>query len=80
MERFLPIADHRLGPIFSKMSEEGFLGHVRSLDRDGKMELLKALAKNWLAQDGVWFQAVEGRKGIEAAMGANDAAWVTLRE
>ena len=37
--------------------------------------LLNALAINWLALDGVWFQAVEQREGMAAAKAVNDACW-----
>jgi hypothetical protein len=32
-------------------------------------------AKNWLAHDGLWFQAVEAAHGMEAAIEADRAAW-----
>ncbi len=37
--------------------------------------LRKALAANWLAIDGVWFQAVEKRQGMADAKAVNDACW-----
>ena len=37
--------------------------------------LLATAAKLWLAHDGLWFQAVEHRHGLEAAMDADRAAW-----
>ena len=37
--------------------------------------LLEAMAVNWLALDGVWFQAVEAREGMVAAKAVNDACW-----
>jgi len=41
-----------------------------------KLEALKeGAAVNWLATDGVWFQAVEFTEGLDAAKGCNDAAW-----
>ena len=41
-------------------------------------ELIKIIvddAKNWLAHDGVWFQAVERRYGMAAAIDADTEAW-----
>jgi hypothetical protein len=32
-------------------------------------------AKNWLAHDGLWFQAVETAHGMDAAIEADRAAW-----
>ncbi len=37
--------------------------------------LLDDFAKNWLAHDGVWFQAVEQAHGMPAAMAADAEAW-----
>ena len=39
------------------------------------MELVGIYAKNWLAMDGVWFQSVERRDGMEAAMYHDAEAW-----
>lgn len=43
-----------------------------------KEELIKIIvddAKNWLAHDGVWFQAVEKRYGMEVAVAVDIEAW-----
>jgi hypothetical protein len=37
--------------------------------------LLTGLSANWLACDGIWFQAVEQRFGLAVAQNCNDAAW-----
>jgi hypothetical protein len=38
-------------------------------------ELLAALALNWLAVDGIWFQTVEFEEGMPEAKKSNDACW-----
>jgi len=38
-------------------------------------EFLRSAAKLWLAHDGLWFQAVEARFGMEAAMACDRDAW-----
>jgi hypothetical protein len=43
-----------------------------------KAELIAIIvddAKNWLAHDGLWFQAVEKRHGLEEAIAADRDAW-----
>jgi hypothetical protein len=40
--------------------------------------LLQDLAKNWSANDGVWFQAVEQKHGMAIAKKCNDQAWETF--
>jgi hypothetical protein len=48
---------------------------LEALSRDQLIDLLEDAAKNWLAHDGVWFQAVEARFGLEAAMDCDAEAW-----
>lgn len=51
---------------------------IRLLDRLSKEELIRIIlddAKNWIAHDGLWFQAVEKAHGMEAAIDADRAAW-----
>jgi hypothetical protein len=50
-------------PDFEGMSAEELLGWYRDA------------CKNWLAHDGVWFQAVERRYGMEAAIEMDREAW-----
>jgi hypothetical protein len=49
--------------------------HLRSLDKEELVRIAMDDAKNWLAHDGLWFQAVEGTHGMEAAIDADRAAW-----
>ena len=48
---------------------------LRSLSREQLMALLVCDAKNWLAMDGYWFQSVERRSGMDAAMFHDLEAW-----
>lgn len=38
-------------------------------------ELLSAMAKNWLVNDGLWFQSVEFKHGMNDAKRCNDSCW-----
>jgi uncharacterized protein DUF6125 len=49
--------------------------HLRSLDKEDLVRIVMDDAKNWLAHDGLWFQAVEAAHGMEAAIAADRAAW-----
>lgn len=51
------------------------LALLRSLDKEELVQLVLDDAKNWLAHDGLWFQAVEAAHGMEAAIEADRAAW-----
>jgi hypothetical protein len=48
---------------------------LRELPREELIRIIEDDAKNWLAHDGLWFQAVEGAHGMEAAIEADRAAW-----
>ena len=48
---------------------------LRALDKETLIELLEDAAKNWLAHDGLWFQAVEARDGMETAIQLDAEAW-----
>jgi hypothetical protein len=45
------------------------------LPRKKLIELMTNFAKNWLAHDGLWFQAVERRRGMDEAIEADTEAW-----
>jgi hypothetical protein len=48
---------------------------LEKLTREEIIGLLEDAAKNWLAHDGLWFQAVEKKFGITAAIEADAMAW-----
>jgi hypothetical protein len=45
------------------------------LDKEELIKIIIDDAKNWLAHDGLWFQAIESSHGMEAAMDADREAW-----
>ena len=49
--------------------------NLTSLDRATLEAMLVDFAKNWLAHDGLWFQAVEHQCGIEIAIKLDTEAW-----
>jgi hypothetical protein len=72
-ERFMRIAGHRLDKAFCsfELSAENAADMPASY-LDG---LADTLAVNWLAADGVWFQAVENASGMDDAKLVNDTCW-----
>jgi len=44
-------------------------------DKEALIALMEDMAKNWLAADGSWFQAVESNHGMTLAKKLNDSAW-----
>src|SRR5512145_93771 len=54
--------------------DEG-ITRLASLSKEELIEIIVDDAKNWLAHDGLWFQAVEKRYGIDVAIEADIDAW-----
>jgi hypothetical protein len=48
---------------------------LEDLPREELIQIIIDDAKNWLAHDGLWFQAVEKAHGQEAAIAADEDAW-----
>jgi hypothetical protein len=48
---------------------------LQNLNREKLIALVEAYAKNSVALDGVWFQEVERRWGMDAALSCDGAAW-----
>lgn len=70
------IAVKRLADILDFKQEEGLPAPLVNMPKEKQLELIDATAKNWLAQDGVWFQAVEFKHGMNDAKRCNDSTWV----
>ncbi|MBE0651942.1 MAG: cytosolic protein [Bacteroidales bacterium] len=65
----------RLSKVLGFELEDGIPKALLELDDEKIDELREAVAVNWLANDGVWFQAVEFSEGMKPAKKCNDAAW-----
>lgn len=67
LKRFADILDFKL--------EDGLPKALVDMDEDKIDALMEAVAKNWLMNDGVWFQAVEFDNGMNDAKRCNDSCW-----
>jgi hypothetical protein len=47
-----------------------------TLDKETLVGMLEDQAKNWLAHDGLWFQAVEQHHGMSSAIALDREAWI----
>lgn len=65
----------RLGKILDFENEDEVPQPMLDLPEDKLDELMEGSAINWLANDGVWFQAVEFEYGMNEAKRCNDSAW-----
>ncbi len=48
---------------------------LEGLSREELVRIVLDDAKNWLAHDGLWFQAIEATHGMDVAIAADRAAW-----
>ena len=48
---------------------------LEGLTREQLLELIQAYSRNWLAMDGVWFQSIERKYGMDEAMYHDVEAW-----
>lgn len=73
--RFFEIFMNRIGKSTGFETENGFPKVFNSYSDEKLEQIQNALAVNWLANDGVWFQAIEFSKGMQNAKTVNDNSW-----
>ena len=64
-----------LGSIFGFDMVDGVPSSLLNMDKGALLELKERLAKNWLVNDGVWFQTIEQSEGLNEAKRCNDSCW-----
>jgi hypothetical protein len=67
MKKFADVLDFEL--------EDGLPKALAQLEEEKLNDLIGAVAKNWLVNDGVWFQGVEFDRGMNDAKRCNDSCW-----
>ncbi len=65
----------RLAKVLGFELKDGLPATLWGMSEEKLVELLDALSVNWLANDGVWFQAVERNSGMFDAKRCNDTCW-----
>jgi len=70
-----PIILKRLAGLFGFEIENGIPRTLKDLSKEKLIEAIDAMALNWLANDGVWFQTVEKQYGMDYAKRCNDTCW-----
>jgi len=74
-ETSLTIQLRRLAKLLNIELQNGLPAVLYRMDEEQLEELLDALCLNWLANDGVWFQAIEHKFGMFDAKRCNDTCW-----
>jgi hypothetical protein len=75
-EKILPIIIRRLTKRTGTELVEGIPKPIVDMSREDLTGLLEDMGKNWLANDGVWFQAIESKYDMDTAKRANDTCWM----
>jgi len=65
----------RLGKTLGFQIDNQVPASLNTLSDTQKEELLRSMAVNWLANDGLWFQAIEFEYGMNEAKRCNDSTW-----
>jgi hypothetical protein len=75
VQRGIGIQIKRLAEFFGIELENGIPKAMLAMPREQKLQFMGELAKNWLANDGIWFQSVERAHGMNDAKRCNDTCW-----
>ena len=74
-EKSISIQLSRLAKLMGFEMKDGLPQPLLKLSKESLLQLLDSVAVNWLANDGVWFQAVEFSSGMHDAKRCNDSCW-----
>ncbi len=70
-----PLATKRLAITIGFETRSDLPGWLVDMEREKLVSLIDAMCVNWLADDGVWFQAVENSHGMYTGKRCNDTCW-----
>ncbi|HBG19507.1 MAG TPA: cytosolic protein [Desulfobulbaceae bacterium] len=74
-ERSSAIQMKHLAELLGFSMEGGVPSFLLGMGPEALLALKDRLAKNWLVNDGIWFQALEGTEGMNEAKRCNDSCW-----
>ena len=72
-DRSIGIQMKRLSKVLGFQMKDGMPKFLADMSKESLTELLDSTAVNWLANDGLWFQAVEFESGMNDAKRCNDS-------
>ncbi len=74
-KKTVSISLKRFADVLGFELENGLPSAVFEMSDEKRSDLMEAVAKNWLVNDGLWFQAVEFENGMNDAKRCNDSCW-----
>lgn len=75
VEKSSAIQMKHLAELLGFTMEGGVPSFLLAMEPAALIALKDRLAKNWLVNDGIWFQALEGSEGMNDAKRCNDSCW-----
>jgi len=70
-----PTITKRLSKVLDFNTQNGLPAWLVNMEKEKLIDLIDAMSVNWLANDGVWFQAVENRHDMYTSKRCNDTCW-----
>ena len=70
-----PVAINRLARTLGFRTEKDLPLWLVNMEREKLISLIDAMSVNWLANDGLWFQAVENSHDMYTSERCNDTCW-----
>ena len=70
-----PVAINRLARTLGFQTEKDLPLWLVNMEKEKLISLIDALSVNWLANDGLWFQAVENSHDMYTSKRCNDTCW-----
>lgn len=77
-DKYFPLMIKRLSGVLGFKTDNDFPAALTGMPREKIIELIDAQAANWLAADGLWFQAIEKHQEMFTAKRCNDTCWIKL--
>jgi hypothetical protein len=74
-QKYYPVLMKRLSGVLGFEIKDGLPDALARMPREKLINLIDAVSVNWLAGDGLWFQAVEQRQEMYTAKRCNDTCW-----
>lgn len=78
VERNFSLQLKRLSRVFGFSLTDGLPDLLRQLPAERMQQILEQVSIGWLANDGIWFQAVEEDCGMNDAKRCNDTCWAVF--
>jgi hypothetical protein len=74
-EKSFAIQMKHLAELLGFSMVDGVPSFLLEMEPAALLALKERIAKNWLVNDGIWFQALEGSRGMNEAKRCNDSCW-----